>query len=170
MMRRTLKGSTLMITGSVVAILTLVACKPRSEMPVDESTSPQVRMDTASAMKPMSNMSTMPMNGDMNKMSPMVSMDSMRAHMREMTAMDGEAMMRMLPMHRDMATSMLARMTADRQSMNTPMDANWNATADSVRQDLTGMSAMSASELKVGMSAHQGRMLRLMDWQAGMKR
>lgn len=156
-----------MIAGCAVAILTLVACKPRSEMAVDESTSPQQsRMDTAGTMM---SMPSMPANGEMGAMSHTATMDSLRMHMREMSTMDGDAMMRMMPMHREMATGVLQRMTAERQSMNMSNDAKWSALADSVRQDLAGMSSMSASSLKTGMPAHQGRVTRLMQSHQDMK-
>lgn len=158
MMSTMLRGSTRTIAGCAVAVLTLVACKPRSEMAVDESTSPQSRMDTAGTMQ---SMQGMPMSGGKGMMSNTATMDSMRTHMREMSSMDGDAMMRMVPMHRDMATAMLARMTAERRSMNMS-DAKWSVLADSVRQDLAGMSTMSASDVKTGMPAHHGRMTRLM--------
>lgn len=166
-MRAALNGSTRLIAGGAVAVLTLVACKPRSEMAADESTSPQQssRMDTAGTMK---SMPSMPANGEMGTMSHTATMDSLRMHMREMSTMDGDAMMRMMPMHREMATGVLRRMTAERQSMNMSNDAKWNALADSVRRDLAGMSAMSASSLKTGMPAHQGRVTRLMQSHADM--
>lgn len=165
-MRTALRGSTRVIAGSAVAILTLVACKPRSDMAVDESTSPMSRTDTAGTMQ---STSSMPANGGMGMMSNTATMDSLRTHMREMSAMDGDAMMRMMPMHREMATGVLQRMTTERQSMNMSNDAKWSALADSVRQDLAGMSAMSASSLKTGMPAHQGRMTRLMQSHQDMK-
>jgi hypothetical protein len=42
-------------------------------------------------------------------------------------------------------------------------DARWNATADSVRQDMTRMGGMSAAELQASMPEHRARMARLMD-------
>jgi hypothetical protein len=47
-------------------------------------------------------------------------------------------------------------------------DAQWNATADSLRQDLTRMPEMSAQELEAAMPAHNARMQRLMDMHRAM--
>jgi hypothetical protein len=181
-MRMMMKKSTPMIAGSVVAILALGACKPRAPM-IDESVqgAPQSRTDTAvtvtytPAPTPAPVLTptptpTMTMDHDMGAKTHMAGTDSMRAHMREMERMDGEKLLQMLPMHRDMTTSMLARLTTDRQTANVPTDVSWNATADSVRQDLTAMTTMTAVALKDGMVAHHGRLIRLMDWNVGMKR
>jgi hypothetical protein len=47
-------------------------------------------------------------------------------------------------------------------------DAQWNATADSVRQDMTRMPDMSAAELRAFMPEHRARMMRLMEMHRSM--
>lgn len=94
--------------------------------------------------------------------------DSMHAHMQHMETMTGDGMKTMLPEHRQMAANMLSRMNSEMQSMNMSGDAAWNATADSLRQDLARMPDMSAQQLKSMMSAHHGRIMRLIGMHGSM--
>jgi hypothetical protein len=62
-----------------------------------------------------------------------------------------------------MGESMLQQMDEEMRGMNMQPDAQWNATADSVRQDMTRLPDMSAAELQAFMPEHRARMMRLMD-------
>lgn len=92
----------------------------------------------------------------------------MQAHMQSMRGASGDSLMAMLPMHRQMAANMLAQMNREMSQMNMPADAAWTATADSVRQDLTGMPEMAASELQALMPRHEARLARLMEMHRAM--
>jgi hypothetical protein len=67
-----------------------------------------------------------------------------------------------------MVANMLSRMNTDMRSMNMPGDAAWNATVDSLRQDLTRMPDLDAAALKSMMPAHHARMMRLMQMHRDM--
>ncbi len=89
-------------------------------------------------------------------------MDSMQAHMRMMTSTTADQMAATLPTHRQMVANMLSQMTAEMRSMNTPADAAWKATIDSMRQDLIRLPVMTKPELKQAMPAHLARVSRVM--------
>ena len=65
--------------------------------------------------------------------------------------------------HRQMVANMIAQFNKDMRDMNMPGDNAWNATVDSLRQDLMRMPEMRASELQQFMSAHGPRVTRLME-------
>ena len=90
-------------------------------------------------------------------------MDSMRTHMRMMQSATPEQMKSMLPSHRQTVANMLSQMNAEMRSMNMPADPAWNATVDSIRQDLIHMPDMSGKELEGMMPAHGARVMRLLD-------
>jgi hypothetical protein len=92
----------------------------------------------------------------------------MQAHMQSMRGASGDSLVAMLPMHRQMAANMLARMNREMSQMNMPADAAWTATADSVRQDLTRMPEMDASEAQALMPQHEARLSRLMEMHRSM--
>ena len=107
---------------------------------------------------------------DMPEMSGMQGemMQEMTMHMEMMAGAPGDSLEDMIPAHRQMAANMLAQMTREMREMSMTTDAGWNATVDSVRQDLTRMSNMSAAELEAMMPAHRNRMMRLMDMHHSM--
>ena len=90
-------------------------------------------------------------------------MDSMRTHMRTMQSATPEQMKSMLPSHRQTVANMLSQMNGEMRSMNMPADPAWNATVDSIRQDLIHMPDMSGKELEAMMPAHEARVMRLLD-------
>ena len=90
-------------------------------------------------------------------------MDSMRTHMRLMRSATPEQMKSMLPSHRQTVANMLSQMNAEMRNMNMPADPAWNATVDSIRQDLIHMPDMNGKELKAMMPAHGARLMRLLD-------
>jgi hypothetical protein len=89
-------------------------------------------------------------------------MGEMMAHMQMMRGAGADSMQAMLPMHRQMVANMLAQMNREMRDMGMSADAQWNATVDSLRSDLTRMPEMSSEELQALMPAHQDRMMRLM--------
>ena len=91
----------------------------------------------------------------------MATMDSVRGQTYSMAGMTGAQMARMMPMHRQAVTSMLARMTSHMQTMQMSPSPAFSATADSVRADLVQMSTMSPSALERAMPAHEARVSRL---------
>lgn len=120
--------------------------------------------DSAKAAAESSAMKDMP---GMPGMSGMMMSDSMMAqmhsHMQMMDTASAGTMKAMLSMHRQMVANMLSRMTGDMRSMNMTGDAAWNATVDSLRQDLVHTPDMAGDELRRFMPAHRARMMRLME-------
>lgn len=90
-------------------------------------------------------------------------MGRMQGHMQMMQGMSGDSMMGMMPQHQQMVGSMLSQMDRAMQDLNVPGDTAWNATADSVRDDVTRMQQMSPQELQQFMPAHHRRVMRLME-------
>lgn len=66
-------------------------------------------------------------------------------------------------MHRQMVANMIGQMNKETHDMNMTTDAQWNATVDSLRDDLKRMPEMSAQEMHAFMPAHHERMMRLMN-------
>src|SRR5688500_19157274 len=61
------------------------------------------------------------------------------AHLEIMRTAMGDSMKAMLPMHRQMVANMIAQLDREMRDMNMTGDAAWNATLDSLRQDLRVM-------------------------------
>ena len=141
-----------------LALVLLGACAERDE--VDETEAANGVSDTTAA------------NGmlGMGGMQSESMMDEMANHMDMMRGTTGDSMRAMLPMHRQMAADLLSQMNSEMQDMSMTGDAQWNATADSVRNDLARMPDMLADELGTFMPAHQERMRRLMDMHRTMMR
>ncbi|HEU0300839.1 MAG TPA: hypothetical protein VFR37_15360 [Longimicrobium sp.] len=97
-------------------------------------------------------------------------MEEMQTHMRSMQGAGGDSLRAMLPMHRQMAANMIARMNREMRDMNMAAGAGWTATVDSLRQDLVRMPEMDAEELHAFMLAHEGRLNRLMEMHREMMR
>ncbi|MDB4951633.1 MAG: hypothetical protein JWM27_4282 [Gemmatimonadetes bacterium] len=90
-------------------------------------------------------------------------MEEMQAHLQAIRGASGDSMRAMLPAHRQMTANMLASMGREMREMDMKGDAAWDATADSLRQDLVRMPEMDSAELKGFMPAHQARLERLME-------
>lgn len=127
--------------------------------------------DTASANANTTGMRGMQGMQDMQGMNMGASqnmMQEMQSHMQMMEGAQGDSLRNMAVMHRQMAANMLSQMNRDMEQMNMGADVKWNALADSVRQDLTRMPEWSMQEIHATMSAHMGRMRRLMGMHSAM--
>lgn len=139
-----------------------VACGSRGD-------SSHVQTDTARSAPPASGtMPGMPGMGGMQGMQDDSMMAQMESHLQAMQGVGGLSQRAMLPMHRQMAGNMIASMNGQMRQMNMQPDPAWNATVDSLRQDLVRMPAMSATELHAFMPAHTARMRRLMQMHRSM--
>lgn len=94
--------------------------------------------------------------------------EEMQAHMRSMQGAGGDSLRAMLPMHRQMAANMIAKMNREMHDMNMAADGGWTATLDSLRRDLIRMPEMAAPELQSFMPDHQARLARLMQMHGAM--
>ena len=89
--------------------------------------------------------------------------EEMQAHLRSMEGAGGDSLKAMLAVHRQMSANTIARMNREMRDMNMSGDAAWNATVDSLRQDLVRMPEMGDDELHTFMPLHVARMNRLME-------
>jgi hypothetical protein len=108
-------------------------------------------------------MQGMPGMGGMQRGGMMEMMTQMQSQMQMMQAMSADSMHALMPQHRQMAANMLAQMNREMQGMNMAGDTAWNATVDSLRQDLTRMPEMNAQELRAFMPEHRRRVMSLME-------
>ncbi|MBI4543968.1 MAG: hypothetical protein HY703_02085 [Gemmatimonadetes bacterium] len=95
-------------------------------------------------------------------------MGQMQTHMQMMRGLSADSMKAMLPTHRQMVANMISQMNRDMRDMNMAADAQWNATVDSLRQDLTRMPEMGAQELHAFMPPHGARVMRLLEMHRSM--
>ena len=138
----------------IVAATLILGCRSR-----EDTGAPDSAADTSA-------MAVMPGMAGSEMMSHM--MDSMDVHMRMMDTASAATMQAMMPMHHQMADSMISRMNEDMRRMNMATDSAWTNTVDSLRQDLTRMSAMPASEMMAMVPAHRARVMRLMQMHGTM--
>ena len=143
----------------LAAAVVLAACGGQQSQ--DES--PEAEAEPAVGAEPMEGMDMEDMSDTQGAM-----MEPMMAHMQMMEGVSGDSMLAVMPMHRQMAANMLAQMTREMRDMNMTADAAWDATVDSLRQDLTRMPEMSGSELQAMMPGHHARMMRLMEMHGTM--
>lgn len=99
----------------------------------------------------------------MQGMQPGGMMTQMQSHMQMMGAMSADSMVSMRDQHRQMVANMLAQMNREMRDMNMATDTAWNATVDSLRQDLTRMADMNAQEMHSLMPEHHRRVMSLME-------
>jgi hypothetical protein len=95
----------------------------------------------------------------------MTVMDAQIGTMRNATP---DSMKAMLPMYRQMLANMIAQIDREMRDMNMTGDAAWNATLDSLRQDLRVMPDLSAQALRDLMPAHSLRVRRVIDTHRSM--
>lgn len=97
-------------------------------------------------------------------------MREMTAHMQMMEGMTGDSAAAMLRTHRQVVGNMMAQMNREMADMNMGADARWNATVDSLREDLIRMPELSPGELDQLMPDHRARVERLMEMHEEMMR
>lgn len=87
--------------------------------------------------------------------------------MRAMMGAREDQLQAMIPQHRQLITTMIARMNAEMGPGNTGAPAGWMATRDSVNQDLMRFPNMSAHDIQAMLPGHQARVNRLMQMHRG---
>lgn len=139
----------------VIAPLFLAACGPGGAPDASETAEGDRPEVPGMGMDGMPGQDGMQGGGEM--------MGRMAAHMRMMEAMGGESIQAMLPTHRQMVANMIASMNREMRDMDMPTDEPWDATVDSLRNDLVSMPEMDAAELEALMPAHRRRVMRLIE-------
>ena len=87
----------------------------------------------------------------------------MRGHLSRLEAAGGDEIPPMVPEHANRVEVLISQMEQERQARGAMVSAAWDATVDSVRQDLTRMRGLTASDLEGMVDAHAARITRLMD-------
>jgi hypothetical protein len=82
--------------------------------------------------------------------------------------MPADSMKAIVPMHRQMVANLIAQLEREMRDMNMTGDAAWNATLDSLRQDLRVMPELSAQALRDFMPAHSSRVRRVVEMHRSM--
>ena len=86
----------------------------------------------------------------------------MQNHLDSLVAMSPAQIAEAMTAHQDLASRLMDGMGADMRSMSMAPDSAWTALSDSVRRDLADLPSLSGEGLKSRMTAHIGRMRRLM--------
>ncbi|MGI9179069.1 MAG: hypothetical protein ACR2H9_00950 [Longimicrobiaceae bacterium] len=154
--------NTMFRRSALVLTLVLLAACGRS---AEEAGDPPMREESTGAMS--GGMQGMPMQG-MSGMQGGGMMEQMQSHMQMMEGASGDSLGAMMPMHRQMTANMIARFNREMRDMNMAADGRWNATVDSLRQDLVRMPEMNMDEMRALMPAHHARVTRLMEMHRGM--
>ena len=101
-----------------------------SDAPRQDASASGTRQSSALATEPTQQMPGMPgLQGDGTA-------DQVQAQLQIMQGALQDALRAMLPAHRQKAANMLAEFDREMREMNVSSDAVWNATVDSLRQDL----------------------------------
>ncbi|MEO8336210.1 MAG: hypothetical protein ABI664_14625 [bacterium] len=88
--------------------------------------------------------------------------DSMETRLHTMDMMRAAQIEAAFPAHSQAARDMLSRMSADVQRMHMSPNKSWDATGDSIRQDLSHMAGLTGVQMNAAMPAYHARMTRLM--------
>lgn len=154
----------------IVCAVALASCSPSNRSDASSAASSTATADSENAVAHMPRMMDSANMPGMETMVASRSADSMRAQMRMMDSMSGNQLKAMVPMHRQMAATMLSSFDDAMQRMNMTADSNWTALRDSIRQDLIHMPELTAAQLKTGMPNHEVRLMRFMKMHADMMR
>jgi len=149
---------------ALVVTVALAACERGEE---ERAAAPDTAAVGQQPEQPIGEMPGMP---GMHGMRSGAMMDRMQSHLRMMQGMSADSMQALLPQHRQMVANMISQMNREMREMNMATDERWNATLDSLRQDLTRMPEMSARELQAFMPQHGARVMRLMEMHRSMMR
>ena len=144
---------------TIVFAVTLILALGTSACGGNDQAAEEAQVDTSAmpgmeGMEGMQGMEMGPSAGMMREMS---------AHMQMMEGMSGDSAAAMLTTHRQMVGNMIAQMNREMRDMNMGADARWNATVDSLRDDLIRMPELSPGELDQLMPDHRARVERLME-------
>lgn len=147
--------------AAVATILAAVACGGGERRAGTSDSAADTARDsvTAQGVQGMEGMGGM-MSGRM--------MEDMGTHLRATQGASGDSLRAALPAYRQMLANMLAQMNREMRDMNMAADLAWDATVDSLRQDLTRMPELTPGELTAMTPAHRTRVERLMQAHRGM--
>lgn len=129
-------------TALVLAALAVGGCSKKAP-PADQAA------DTANSATPMA-------------MQGMQMMPAMQAHLDSVAAMTPAQLKDAVAAHEDLTSRTMDAMGADMRGMGMQPDSAWSALADSLRQDLAELPALTEAALKARMDAHAGRLKRMM--------
>jgi hypothetical protein len=154
--------STMRVMTLAFLVITVGACRQGDERDVSRDTDAG-GIGTDTGMAGMEGM-----RGGMAGMGSTPMMADMDAHMGTMRNASADSMKAMLPMHRQMVANLISQLEREMRDMKMTGDAAWNATIDSLRQDLRVMPDLSAQALRDLMPAHSLRVRRVTDTHRSM--
>ena len=93
---------------------------------------------------------------------------TMQEHLDSLATMTPAQMAEAMTAHQDLSSRLMDGMGADMRSMSMAPDSTWTALSDSVRRDLAELPALTGEGLRSRMTAHIGRMRRLMTMHEAM--
>ena len=90
-------------------------------------------------------------------------MEGMEAHLRALDGAGPDSVVAMLPEHWQAVANLIAQTNREMREMGMATDAAWDATVDSLRQDLVRLPELGPGELQDILPAHRARVMRLIE-------
>ncbi len=118
---------------------------------------------TATASAPDTSSGASGMAGMNNVMASTAMMERMEAHLRASEGAGQDTLEAALPEHRQSVADLIAQVNREMRDMGMAGDAAWNATVDSLRQDLVRLPELGRDEVESMMPAHRARVMRLIE-------
>lgn len=144
-------------TIAAVAI-TALACGGAADKPAATGAD-----GTAAAAAPDTASGTNEMTGMDHAMASVAMMERMEAHLRALDGADADSLTAALPGHRHAVANLIAQGNREMRDMGMSGDAAWNATVDSLRQDLVRLPELDGDEVRDLMPTHSARVIRLIE-------
>ena len=144
---------------SIAAVaVTALACGGAADSPGTSGAD-----NTTAASAPDTSAGTSGMAGMGHAMASSAMMERMEAYLRSSEGAGRDSLEAALPEHRQSVANLIAQMNREMRDMDMAGDAVWNATVDSLRQDLGRLPELGRDELESMMPTHRARVMRLID-------
>lgn len=101
--------------------------------------------------------------GVVNRVGASAAIAEMRSSLNLMENSEGDELKGMMAKHRQSTEALVSQMETEMRSTGATLSAEWQATAASVRQELGGMTQMSAAQLQAVMPTHASNVRRLIE-------
>lgn len=101
------------------------------------------------------------MAGMDQSMASVAMMESMGAHLQALNGASADSLAAALPAHRQAVANLIAQTNREMRDMGMSGDEQWNATVDSLRQDLVRLPELSGAEVRDLMPMHRDRVMHL---------
>jgi hypothetical protein len=101
--------------------------------------------------------------GVVNRVGSSAAIAEMRSSLNTMENSEGDDLKGMIAKHRQSTEALLSTMETEMRSTGVTLSAEWQATSASVRQEVAGMTQMSAAQLQAVMPTHASNVRRLIE-------